>query len=61
MLTVQDFPSALSVPTTLAARPLSSRSLLLLTHVFNRGRPVLFEVGSEREQAGAKNKKENGP
>src|SRR5262245_4451172 len=23
---------------------------LLLTHFFNRGRPVLFEVGSEREQ-----------
>src|SRR5262249_783096 len=23
---------------------------LLLTHLFNRGRPVLFEVGSEREQ-----------
>src|SRR5215831_15461631 len=28
MLTVQDFPSALSVPTTLAARLLSARSLL---------------------------------
>src|SRR5215470_14922327 len=28
MLTVQEFPSALSVPTTLAARPLSARSLL---------------------------------
>src|SRR5262245_26297889 len=23
---------------------------LLLTHLFNRGRPMLFEVGSEREQ-----------
>src|SRR5262245_7383470 len=23
---------------------------VLLTHLFNRGRPVLFEVGSEREQ-----------
>ena len=26
------------------------RRRLLLTHLFNRGRPVLFEVGSEREQ-----------
>jgi hypothetical protein len=28
MFTAQEFPSALSVPTTLAARPLSARSLL---------------------------------
>src|SRR5215831_10632149 len=26
------------------------RRRLLLTHLFNRGGPVLFEVGSEREQ-----------
>src|SRR5262249_1216872 len=26
------------------------RRRLLLTHLLNRGRPVLFEVGSEREQ-----------
>ena len=26
------------------------RRRLLLAHLFNRGRPVLFEIGSEREQ-----------
>jgi hypothetical protein len=37
-------------PTSSLSAPLHVRRRLLLTHLFNRGRPVLFEVSSEREQ-----------